>query len=152
MTKRKKIATTFVSGLSAITKAGGYKTNFPAVKHWKTNLIPKENELTVIVRDTSNNSTDSQENVSEKLNIEVLFGCCKVDENYDIIDVMIDDIKKWYDSNKKQLEVTLNLVGIRYVNDELAVDQLEKEVGAGKVLFEVETGQHCNWNYDDTNY
>ena len=152
MTKRKKIATTFVTELSALSIAGGYKVDFPTAKHWAVNVIPKEKETTVIIRDTLSRDFESEENSTEKLNIEILLGVCIEDENYDTIDAMVDDIKKWHSNNHHRIEEELNLLQIKYVSDELGVDQLEKQIGVAKVLFEVATGQHCNWIYDDTEY
>lgn len=152
MTKRQKIATSFVSALSAITIAGGYRTNFPTVKHWSNDIEPKENETVVVVKDRTINSTEDSVSEKEVLIIDIHMACCIANTNYATICNMIDDVKKWYGANRKTLEVSMNVVEIKYMSDEVAVDRFEKEVGAGRVTFAVTTGQNSNWQYDDTEY
>ena len=152
MTKRQKIAQAFVTGLSSITIAGGYRTNFPTVKHWSGDIEPKENETVVIVKDRKNTNTEDSESEKEKLIIETDMACCIANANYATMCNMIDDAKKWYDANRKSLEVSLNVPEIQYQSDDIGIERFEKEVGAGKVIFIVTTGQNSNWVYDSTEY
>lgn len=152
MTKRQKISTSFVSALSAITIAGGYRTNFPTVKHWSGDIEPKENETVVVVKDRTNVNTEDSESEKEKLIIDIHMTCCITNTNYATICNMIDDVKKWYHTNRKTLEVNLNVPEIHYESDDIAIERFEKEIGAGRVTFSVITGQNSNWVYDSTEY
>jgi len=152
MTKRKKIATTFASELSTISVAGGYRVNFPVVKHWSTDIEPKVNQKTVVVRDRVISNTEDAESEKETLMIEIILACSIPEQNYDTINDMIDDIKKWFNVKRKDLEISLNCPEIRYVNDEIIVEKFEQDMGGGKVTFSVVTGQNSNWIYDSTEY
>lgn len=152
MTKRQKIAESFTTALSNISIANNYRVDFPTAKHWSTEIEPQEDQKVVVVRDRSNNSSEDAESEKEILIIDVLLACRIKDQNYATICNMIDDIKKWFYNNRKSLEVSLNCPEIKYISDEVALDRAEFEIGAGRVVFNITTGQNSNWTYDDTVY
>lgn len=154
-TKREIIAKTFAQYLSLISVATGYRNDFPTAQHWSTNIEPKENGMTVNVKDRLNNNSSGEENESERLRIEVLLGCTvtsPTDSNYRIMSNMIDDVKRCIWFHRKEIETALNLERIKYVSDDIEIAQDEKQVGAGKVTFEVLTGENSDWFYDDTQF
>lgn len=154
MTKRQKIAETFKAGLQTITTAAGYRTTFPTVTHWANLDVIDISTSVVDVMDRVNTNTDTDQGEDEKLQIEIRLGCCSANANYTTIVNMIDDIKKWYGTNRETVIRTLNVVNIMLRSDEVATGRNSsgKEIGVGKVLFDVTTGQHANWVYDDYEY
>lgn len=152
MTKRQAIAADIVTYLSAITILGGYKNNFPVATHWKTFIDPKENELVVNVKDRANNYSNTDDGLTETLAIEINLGCSVTGLNYTTISNMIDDIYKCIHTNRRTLEIDFHILDIIPVSDELAVDQFEREVGAGKVVFNFIHEKHADWIYDETSY
>lgn len=151
MTKRQAIANAVITQLNTIKIANGYKTDFPAVKHWSVEILDKADQVYCNVRDTKTDY-DNSTPFSETLTIDVALGCTKKSNNYSFITNMIDDVYKCMYNAERTLQTQFGDVQIIPVGDELDIQQFEYQVAEAVVTFQIIHSKHARWFYDERSF
>ena len=153
MTRRQKIMDLLKGYLEDISTANGYLTDAGAsVSHWKTQIVPRENEEMINLKDGEN--THETGGHFETLNITVELAC-RVEDNYTTITNMIQDVQKCFEDNLAALGTAISENGTRWFAGNETIDiTKEKEFELGRATIEMQL-QHKfdeKWTLDETVY
>jgi len=151
--KRQAITAKLAALLGAITTTGGaYKTTFPTVKVWSTNIEEQDADSVYCVLREVGNKIEGAAPVVETLTYEIALGCVKGTSNYSHITNMIDDVYKCLNNNLGTLRGLYGHIDLNLSGDSVDIQQFERQVAEAVITIEIVHKQNARWYYDATSY